>query len=153
VIPFEHVFWSNPQPELAVKTNPGAGWQFPQGAFSSPLLTLPDWMGPWPEINQALWRSECCHNPMAASVTSATVGLQLVAMTYDISKPVVLNECEFLCSSPQSAPFNHNVTDALKAAFAQAVPSRNNALQIGLRMRSDKPALVYSSRLMIVWKA
>lgn len=149
MIPFIHTFWSNPQPEFAVHTNPGKGWQFPQGAFSSPILVLPDWIGPWPEINQAYWRSECCYSPFTAGNTAATVGLQLVAMTYDTRDPAVLQECEFLCTSPQSAPYNKCVTAKLKEVFALANPQRDNAIQIGVRMRSDKPAIVYSSRLVI----
>lgn len=152
MIPFEHVFWSNPQPEFAVRTNPGAGWRFPQGAFSSPILMLPDWCGPWPEINQAYWRSECCYSPFADGNKSATVGVQLVAMTYDPSNPVVLQECEYLCTSPQSAPYNKCVTAALKPIFALAVPARDNALQLGVRIKSDTPGLVYSSRLLISFK-
>jgi hypothetical protein len=150
MIPFEHVFWSNPQPGYAVKTSPGAEWQFPQGAFSSPVLTLPDWYGPWPAINQAYWRSECA----AAGSAPATVGLQLVAMGYDISAVRVLMECTATIPPGKvlSQPFNKNVTAALSPVWAAAVPSRNDALQLGVRVKSDVPGLVYSSRLFISFK-
>jgi hypothetical protein len=152
MIPFEHVFWSNPRPEFAVPTVPGAGWHFPAGAFSSPLLRLQDWIGPWPEIHQAYWRSECCHDTLVAGNTQSLIGLQLVAMTYDTSNQTIVDECEFLCSSPQSAPYNRCVTAALKPIFGPATPARNNAIQIAVRMRSDTPGWVYSSRLLISFK-
>lgn len=151
MIPFVHTFWSCPQAGGAVQTKPGAGWQFPQGAFSSPVLTMPDWYGPWPTINQAYWRSECC----SADSRAATIGLQLVAMTYDISSPKVL--CELISTvaggKVASAPYNRNVTAALLPVFAAAVPARNDALQIGVRIMSDVPALVYSSRLFVSFAA
>ena len=152
MIPVELTFWAHPHPEFAVRTQPGKGWLFPQGAFTAGVIRLPDWYGPWNEINQASWHSECCHDPRVAGNVSATVGVQLVAMTYDLTNPVVLAECEFLCSSPQSAPYSKNVTVKLKEVFAQATPARNNALQLGVKVKSDNPALVYSSRLMIAWK-
>ena len=150
MIPFEHIFWSHPYGQYAVQPNVGADWHFPAGAFSSPILTLPDWYGPWPEINQAYWRSECSVSGLVKA--DVTISLQLVAMTYDISAPAVLCEAESLCSPGKaySQPYNRNVTDALKAAFTQATPIRNNALQIGVRVKSDGVAMVNSSRLMIV---
>ena len=65
MLPFVHTFWSHPAGgDTAVQIKPGPSWAFPDGAFSSPILTLPDWYGPWPAINQAYWRSECA--PSAA---------------------------------------------------------------------------------------
>lgn len=150
MLPFLHTFWSHPAGgDTAVSIKPGSAWAFPQGAFSSPLLTLPDWYGPWPAINQAYWRSECA----SAGGIPATIGLQLVAMTYDISNPEVLCELTSLAQPGKvySQPFNRNVTDALKAVFALAVPSRNSGLQIGVRLRADADARAYSSRLFIAW--
>lgn len=152
MIPVEYTFWAHPHPEFAVKTQPGKGWQFPQGAFTAGVIRLPDWYGPWNDFTEASWHSECCHDPRVAGVTSATVGVQLCAMTYDCI-PVVMAEYECLCNGPTSAPYSKNVTAELKKAFALAVPARNNALQLGVRVKSDNPALVYSSRLMIAWKA
>lgn len=148
MIPFEHVFWSHPAGGgSAVQVVGGQPWKFPDGAFSSPVLCLPDWYGPWPAISQAYWRSECA----SAGSTPATVGLQLVAMTYDLSDPQVL--CELSATIPAgkvySQPFNKNVTAALLPVWALAVPARNDALQIGVRVRSDVAARVYSSRLFI----
>lgn len=151
MLPFVHAFWSHPSGgQTAVLVNPGASWSFPQGAFSSPVLVLPDWYGPWPEINQAYWRSECASDGAAP----ATIGLQLVAMGYDTSHPQVLMELSATVQPGKvaSAPFNRNVTATLSPAFAAAVPSRNDALQLGVRVRSDVPARVYSSRLFISFK-
>lgn len=149
MIPFVHTFWSCPQVGDAVQTKPGAGWQFPQGAFSSPVLTLPDWYGPWPRINQAYWRSECAIDYLAGA--PSIVGVQLVAMTYDISSPQVLCELRYACEPKKvhSQPYNRNVTAALAPVFAAAVPARDNALQLGVRVMSEAPALVFSSRLFI----
>lgn len=147
--PFIHTFWSHPHPEYAVRPKPGAGWQFPAGAFSSPILTLPDWYGPWPRINQAYWRSECAIDYLAGA--PSIVGVQLVAMTYDISSPQVLCELRYACEPKKvhSQPYNRNVTAALAPVFAAAVPARDNALQLGVRVMSEAPALVFSSRLFI----
>lgn len=150
--PFVHAFWSHPHPEYAVHTKPGAGWQFPAGAFSSPILTLPDWYGPWPRINQAYWRSECAQVYGASG--TAVIGVQLVAMTYDLSAPQVLCEIQYECGSGvYSSPYNRNVTAALRPVFEAAVPARDNALQLGVRVMSEagKEGRVYSSRLMIAF--
>jgi hypothetical protein len=151
VIPFVHTFWSHPAGgNTAVQVKGGGEWGFPDGAFSSPILTLPDWYGPWPAINQAYWRSECA----SAGSAPATVGLQLVAMGYDISAVQVLMEITATVPPAKvvSQPFNKNATVALSSAWAAAEPSRNDALQIGVRVRSDVPARVYSSRLFISFK-
>lgn len=155
MIPFLHTFWSHPHSEFAAKTNPGAGWQFPAGAFSAPILTLPDGYGPWPRINQAYWRSECATVYEAAA--PAIVGVQLVAMSYDISTPQVLCERQYSCEPRKvySQPYACNVTAALAPVFAAAVPACNNALQLGVRVMSEAghEGRVYSSRLFISFAA
>lgn len=150
--PFVHAFWSHPHAECAVHTKPGAGWQFPAGAFSSPILTLPDWYGPWPRINQAYWRSECAQVYGASG--TAVIGVQLVAMTYDLSAPQVVCEIQYECGSGvYSSPYNRNVTAALRPVFEAATPARDNALQLGVRVMSEAghEGRVYSSRLMIAF--
>lgn len=151
MLPFMHTFWSHPHPEYAVRPKPGTGWQFPDGAFSSPVLTLPDWYGPWPRINQAYWRSECA--TVYEADAPAIVGVQLVAMNYDISKPQVLCEMQYACGPQKvySQPYSCNVTAALAPVFAAAVPARNNALQLGVRVMCEGDGRVYSSRLMIAF--
>jgi hypothetical protein len=161
--PFEHVFWTNPSLQYAVHThtNPQLqGWQFPPDAFSSPFLVLPDWYGPWPEINQAYWRSECGMGYTGDAIDSdpVNVGVQLVALNYGTphDNPQVLMSLENLCQPGKlySSEYNRNITTVLKPVFAAAVPSRNGATQLAVRIKADdgREGRVYSSRLVIVWK-
>lgn len=158
--PFVHTFWSSPSYAAAVHTHTDAahsGWQFPPDVFSAPILTLPDWYGPWPGINQAYWRSECGMGYSGAPIdaTPVNVGVQLVAMSYDTSNPQVLCEIQYLCQPGKiySQPYNRNVTAVLAPVFAAALPARNNAMQLGVRVMSEagREGRVYSSRLVIAF--